>query len=45
MNKAIMPPVFSPAPGSGGSRLIHSHVASAGYDQLTNLASIREFQF
>ena len=45
MNKAIMPPVLSAAADEGSGRLIHSHIASAGYDPLTNLASIREFQF
>lgn len=44
MKKTLNCPLLSAAAG-GGSRLFSSHIASAGYDHLTSLASIREFQF
>ncbi len=44
MKKTLNRPLLSAAAG-GGSRIFSSHIASAGYDHLTSLASIREFQF
>ena len=42
-NKLVGPLLY--AADSGSRRLYNSHSVSAGYDPLTNLASIREFQF
>ncbi|SFS44491.1 PAS domain S-box-containing protein/diguanylate cyclase (GGDEF) domain-containing protein [Succinivibrio dextrinosolvens] len=44
MKKKLYSPLL-PAAAGGGSRLFNSHISPTGYDPLTNLASIREFQF
>ncbi|WP_051639419.1 EAL domain-containing protein [Succinivibrio dextrinosolvens] len=44
MKNKLVGPFLSAAAG-GSRRIYNSHSASAGYDPLTSLASIREFQF